>query len=281
MYKRKGKLERKMALNRSEYAISTWIMDHYPLDEALNQIHRYGFDNVEIWADIVQLDPRLNPDIAAIARLLKANGQRVHSVHSPFRNPFPHPEEEEAFRRYRMDLWRKTLEFCNRLESDIMVIHAVERNEYNYPLSQAQIVKDCLGQLVAYGRPLGVQVALENIAPSRTNNPAEIACTLQEQTALFGGIGLKYCLDIAHAPLCGVDACDEADVAMGDLVSFHISNNDGVHDDHALPFDGILDWNAIHDHVREAGYQGEFVLELFGGEDQLGTLARAAKLFED
>lgn len=269
-----------MSMNISEYAMSSWILDHYPLDQALHHIHGHGFDLVEIWADIVHLDPRLNVDLSAVKGELRANGQRVHSIHSPFRNPFPHPRDEAGFRAYRMDLWRATIDTCARLEAPIMVIHAVERSEYNYPLAQAHIVKDCLAQLVQYGAPKGVSIALENIAPSRVEAPGEIRCTLQEQKRLFGDIGLKYCLDIGHAPLNHADVYAEADAVMDDLVSFHISNNDGLNDLHALPCDGVLDWDKIRSHVRKGGYRGEFVLELFGGEDQLGALKRAAALFE-
>ena len=269
-----------MSMNKNEYAMSTWILDHYPLDEALNYIHQSGFDLVEIWADMVHLDPRLGVDVNEVARLLRANGQRVHSIHSPFRNPFPHPQDEAGFRAYRMNLWRATIDACARLEAPIMVIHAVERSEYNYPLDQAGIVKDCLAELIRYGAPKGVAIALENIAPSHVPVPGEINCTLQEQMRLFGDIGLKYCLDIAHAPLNHADVYAEADAAMKDLVTFHVSNNDGRNDLHALPYDGVLDWDRIYDHVRKGGYQGEFVLELFGGEDQLGTLKRAAALFD-
>lgn len=270
-----------MGLNRSEYVMSTWILDRFALVDALNMIGRYGFDSVEIWADLVHLDPRLCVDVRQVEATLKQNGQTVHSIHAPFRSaPFDHPTQEAEFRAYRMGLWRQTIELCERLGASIMVVHAVDRGEYNYPLAQAHVVRDCLAELVAYGAPRGVSIALENIAPSRVPDPLEIACTLADQSKLFGGIGLKYCLDIGHAPLNGADPYREIDAVARDLASFHISNNDGKNDLHTLPYDGVLDWDRIRDHARSAGYTGEFVLEICGGNDQEQTLSRAAALFD-
>lgn len=56
-------------------------------------------------------------------------------------------------------------------------------------------------------------------------------------------------------------------------------NNDGLHDSHNLPDDGVLDWTAIHDHARAKGYKGEFVLEVLGGKDEIETLRRIEALF--
>lgn len=270
-----------MGLNRSEYAISTWILDQFPLVDALNMIDRCGFDSVEIWADLIHLDPRVSTDIRQVEATLKKNGQAVHSIHAPFRStPFNPPTQEAEFRAYRMGLWRQTIDLCERFAAPVMVVHAVDRGEYNYPMAQSHIVRDCLAELVAYGAPRGVAIALENIAPSRAPDPSEIVCTLAEQSRLFAGIGLKYCLDIAHAPLNDVDPCREIDVVAQDLVTFHISNNDGKNDLHALPYDGVLDWDRIRDYARSAGYTGEFVLEIFGGSDQEQTLSRVAALFD-
>lgn len=78
------------------------------------------------------------------------------------------------------------------------------------------------------------------------------------------------------------DMFKEIDAAGSDLITLHIHNNSGFTDDHNLPNDGVLDWPCIHDYLRESGYKGEFVLELYGGlsvESELDVLDRTDALY--
>lgn len=264
--------------DKSEFVLSSWTMDQYDLRTALETFHRHDFQSVEIWADNVHLDPRIKPDLAAIKRDLRAFSQQVHSVHSPFRWFDPRPDTEPAFRAYRMDLWRQTIDHCAELACPIMVVHAVDRVEYNYPMDQRELVGNCLSDLCAYGKRAGVMIALENIADGRRTD--EISCTLVNQARLFPGIGLRYCLDIGHVPLSGADLFAEADAAGRDLVTLHIHNNDLVSDAHNLPDDGLIDWRGLYEHVRKAGYQGQFVLEVLGRGHQPDIIAQISGLFD-
>ena len=47
-----------------------------------------------------------------------------------------------------------------------------------------------------------------------------------------------------------------------------VHNNSGTSDDHNLPTDGIIDWPALHDYIREKGYRGKFVLEIYSSPDR-------------
>jgi sugar phosphate isomerase/epimerase len=265
--------------NLSEYAFSTWTLDTRPLKDALEVIARNGFTCVELWGDSVHLDPRAGQDLRLVRKWLADLNLAVHSVHGPFRNYENPPEDEAEFRALRMAVCKRALESASEVGAPIMVVHAVDRWEYNYRRDQTQIVGDFLADLCAYARPLGVQVALENIFPSLKTDD-EIACTLQNQIKLFPGIGLKYCLDIGHAPLSKADPHQEALAAGGDLVTLHIHNNHGDFDDHNLPDDGIIDWNELYGFLRRMGYEGQFVFEILGGDDPEDVVRRTRALFD-
>lgn len=264
--------------DKSEYAISTWTLEDLELHEALREIAIRGFSTVELWADTVHFDPRLGVDRKAIGIWLQELKLSVHSVHSPFRN-FPHYDDERQFRDIRQRLWRRTIDDCSDLAVPIMVVHGVDRNEYNYPPSQMQIVGDSLADLCEYGRKRGVMIALENISPG--NAPSdEIRCWLRDHVRNYPGIGLKYCLDIGHVLLNGADLYEEVDAAGKDLITLHIHNNDGKDDLHSLPDAGVIDWPALRAYLRDGRYGGQFVMEVHGGDAPIETLSSIANLFD-
>ena len=264
--------------NIKEYAFSTWTLDTLPLQDALDAIARSGFSSVELWADTVHFDPRTNIELSKVCKWLSDCRLKVHSVHAPFRNYVSPPSDEAEFRKLRMELLKKTLRNMNDMTIPIMVLHAVNRFEYNYSMSQRQIVGDFLSELCQYARRLGIQIALENI-PTGEGLPDEIPTTLKEQIPLYPGIGLKYCLDIGHALLAGIDPIEEARAAGKDLIATHIHNNDGQLDSHEMPGNGLIDWPKLYLQLKEMGFKGEHTLEVFGPPDPVEIVKKARALF--
>lgn len=119
---------------------------------------------------------------------------------------------------------------------------------------------------MSYGANRGVRIAIEDVPPG--GEPGEIYTTLENQKKLFQGLDIGFCLDIGHVPLLGADLYREVDAAGDRLITLHVHNNSGTSDDHNLPTDGIIDWPALHDYIREKGYRGKFVLEIYGGPDR-------------
>lgn len=264
--------------NKEEYVASSWTMCDKPLRQALDTFDRYGFKDVEIWASVQHLDPRLNADVRQVRQWLRNNGQTVHSIHAPILHPFPHPQDEALFRLYRMELHRRTLDACAELQAPIMVLHTYDPVYYPYQNHQLPILRDCLAELSEYAQKRGVRIAVENM-PDRPCDDA-IITTLENQRRLFGDLDLYYCLDIGHVPVMGQSTCEaEIDAAADRLITFHVHNNHGQTDEHNLPDDGVLDWPAIHNYARKRGYNGKFVLELRGMEDSEATVQKAAALF--
>jgi sugar phosphate isomerase/epimerase len=263
--------------DKSEYAASSWIYAAVPLHDALRDIAGHGFTGVELWGDTIHFDPRAGLDHGSIKQWLRELGLSVHSVHSPFRN-FSGFKDADAFRRYRQQLWRETIDDCAEFAVPIMVVHGINRKEYNYTGDQLDIVKDSLGDLCEYGSRRGVAIALENI-PGSAGSRDEIPCNLRDHVRNFAGLGLRYCLDIGHAALNGTGIFEEIDAARTDLITFHIHNNDGLGDTHNLPTEGIIDWPRVHSYVRRQGYSGQFVLEVYGGTDPFSVMNRIDNLF--
>ncbi|MDO5022096.1 MAG: sugar phosphate isomerase/epimerase [Eubacteriales bacterium] len=271
--------------NKSEYVISTWMFETFDLKKALQAIANKGFNNIELWGDTVHFDPRAGLSTDNIKFWVQQYGLNIHSAHAPFRNFFNHSldhhNDDMEFLRYRMGLWYETINRCEELRIPILVMHAMNRREYPYTLSDVKIVKETLENLCDYAGSRGVTIALENIPD---NNPVlenDISCTIKNQKTLFNLSNMKFCLDIGHVPLTGADIFNEIDAAGNKLVSFHVHNNNGLIDSHDLPNTGILNWSEIYKYAREKGYLGEFVIEVYGGKDPEKKLNEVAALFND
>ncbi|PKL11928.1 MAG: hypothetical protein CVV52_12035, partial [Spirochaetae bacterium HGW-Spirochaetae-8] len=160
--------------SKDEYAISTYMFEHEPLDHALEAIVRQGFAHVELWGDTVHLDPRVMPDTSLIGLRLQNLRLHAHAFHTPFRN-FPAFADEQEGRRWRERLWKQSLDIASELRIPIAVIHAMNRHEYNYGYDQLGYLKDLLAELSQYANRRGVKLALENI-PSGESPSGEILC---------------------------------------------------------------------------------------------------------
>jgi sugar phosphate isomerase/epimerase len=237
---------------KEEYVLSTMVFRRIELREGLMQMYLHGYHSVELFADTVHLDPRLGIDRSLIKGWLKEFKINAHSVHGAFR----------GFRSIRetIPVLKKTIDDCVVFSVPILVIHGVDKTEYNHTRDELDMVRNCLGEIVLYGKDRGVTVALENLRNSGKED--EISWNLEDHVRNFSGTGIKYCLDIGHAAINKADIYREIDAAGEDLVTFHIHNNDGIGDFHNLPDQGIIDWSGVYNYICSRGYAGQFVLEI-------------------
>jgi len=254
-----------------EYAVSTWLYESRPLDEALEKIAAAGFRKVELWGNRVHVDPRLDADLGHVKAALKKNGLSVHSVHAPFDGLGP---MKTGFYEKWRDLMGRSLGLCKELGSSLMVVHALNRHEYDWGSPDEGAMHDFFAELAKSARSHGITLLLENLADGP--DPSKFRCSIRNLAKVFGDLDIGYCIDIGHSPLCG-EAVGEAIAEAGSrLMSVHVNNNDGAHDLHNPPEDGRLDWPAIRREMRESGYSGDFVLEVAGHGSPDPILSRLA-----
>lgn len=252
-----------------EYAVSTWLYESSPLDAALGKIAAAGFGKVELWANKVHVDPRIGVDTAQVRRLLAREGLSVHSVHAPFDGlGAMGPGFFESWR----ELLERSLELSGALGSSLMVVHVLNRREYDWGPREEPAMRDFFARLAEAAGRRGVRLLLENLADG--SDPSMFRCSISNLARVFGDLDIGYCIDIGHSPLCGEDVMEAIAVAGERLMSVHVNNNDGAHDLHNPPDEGLLDWPAIRRRMREGGYAGDFVLEVAGRGSPDAVLSR-------
>ena len=150
-------------------------------------------------------------------------------------------------------LLKRNIDNCARLEIPILVVHC--QPEYQTEPDMA-LGLSYLEPVVRYAEDAGVKIAFENI-----DHPQ---CLLQTM-AHFTDPHVGFCYDSGHEACRGYGY--EFLPLVGDrLICTHIHDNDGIDDQHLIPFDGKIDWQRVMRQLKECKYQGPLTLELRYGK---------------
>jgi len=86
-------------------------------------------------------------------------------------------------------------------------------------------------------------------------------------------------MDVGHARLIG-DVVDAIETCSGHLLTTHLHDNRGRTDDHLVPGQGVVDWEAALLAFQKVGYDGAWMFELAVATERRPVLERAVKARE-
>jgi len=118
----------------------------------------------------------------------------------------------------------------------------------------------------------GVRFALENM---QTLASMEYVVALVD---LLGSDRAGVCVDTGHAALGDLGPGRALRMAGSRLITTHLQDNRGQHDDHMPPGDGAIDWDDVVAALTEIDYPGCVLLEL---TDQPGDAMRRVTIREE
>jgi sugar phosphate isomerase/epimerase len=156
--------------------------------------------------------------------------------------------------------------------ADLVVVHcnspARPFDPADYDASLAR-TRESLEALAPAARDVGVRLAVENMIPRIGRRPA---CDVREVLALIDGLGphVGVCFDTGHNNATGADVPKQVGILGGKLFNTHIQDNHGRanEDEHLIPGDGTIDWDAFLDALDAIGFDSPRILEAVGrGED--------------
>ena len=144
----------------------------------------------------------------------------------------------------------------NMLGTDLSREEKVERN----------IEK--LKQLAEYIKDKDITVCLENLRPHSPDDPELVDRNADDLLYIIDRIGsdrFGICLDTGHLNLTDKNQREFILKAGSKLKALHIANNEGVTDQHMMPYSrGTVDFKEVVKALREVGYKGIFNLEIPG-----------------
>jgi len=144
---------------------------------------------------------------------------------------------------------KNNIDNCKSLNIPILVVH-IQIDKSVIPTLEIGLKR--LTTVIEYAVQSGVKIAFENI------NSSEL---LFDVLKTFKNEAVGFCYDCGHEAIYTPET--RFLPLLGDrLLCTHIHDNNLMHDNHFIPFDGSIDFNRICDELRACGYKGNITLEL-------------------
>jgi sugar phosphate isomerase/epimerase len=228
--------------------LSTYLFVNHELTAALvGEAARAGVSAIELFCSRGHFDYRSGDVGRELASWLSGNNMTLHSIHSPTTRDF-HPTREsgaplsicdpERLRRQEaVDEIKRALDLVEYVPFRYCIQH-VARSRDIPDERKWDATFSSLEHLSLFARQRGVTIAIEN-TPGEMATPANLKNFLV-QTRLAN---VKLCFDTGHAHLDG-GVVPALETARDLIATSHIHDNHGERDEHLLPFEGTIDWDA-------------------------------------
>lgn len=229
--------------------LSTYLFVNRKLTANLvGELARAGASAIELFCSRGHFDYRSSDDARELASWLSGNNLALHSIHSPTTRDFHLNREsgaplsifdpERLRRQEAVDEIKRALDLVEQIPFRYCIQHVARQRDLPDD-RKWDAAFSSLEHLSLFARQRGVTLAIEN-TPGEMATPVNLKNFL-EQTRLSN---VKLCFDAGHAHIEG--GAQEALEAVRDLVvTTHMHDNRGEHDDHLLPYEGAIDWDAI------------------------------------
>ncbi len=247
--------------------------------ESLALVSRAGIEGVEVSLSRRRFPRGDEAFLEGVVAALAQSSVKCGSVHLDFEVDYDLSSLDEGVREATLEDMKWSLAAAVRLGAKFAVVHGSDEPVADGERARRiELLKEGLAGLAAAARDEGVRLALETLPRTCLANTGEEALSICEGLGA-GDIGI--CLDVNHVNL-REDPADAVGRLGGRIVSFHISDNDGVDERHWFPFEGVIDWRSFMRAVRAAKYQGPFVFETGGsmGPDVFSYLVEMRARFQ-
>ena len=191
-------------------------------------------------------------DSSVYAKAFYENGIVWETVHAPFDgiNNIWRDSDDGDIILAKMKI---TVDICADFFVPIAVIHLSSGEKAP---SISDIGKKRFASLVDYSVKRNINLAFEN-----QRKLANIAWAFEE----FANVPtVGFCWDVGHEG-CFTQGREYMPLFGNKLICTHIHDNDNRynHDLHQIPFDGSLDFYRVARHIRNYGFAGTLMLEIF------------------
>jgi len=270
------------------FGISTHLYHEQELTQGhLATIASYGFEAIEVFATRSHFDYH---DAAAIDRLadwLKDTGLALHGIHAPITDRLsPGDKWGDVISNAVSDSGKRhaavreadaALNIAKRIPADVFVVHMGTPKAQGGENNRAAAFRS-VEEICRLAEPIGIRVAVELIPNELSDAQSLVTMLERDLEAPHAGI----CLDFGHAFLMG-DVADAIETVSEHLIATHVHDNHRKRDEHLVPFEGGIDWNAALMSMQKIGYDGTYLMEVAstGSPDEvLERTRRARQKFE-
>jgi sugar phosphate isomerase/epimerase len=127
---------------------------------------------------------------------------------------------------------------------------------------------DYFKELIPFAREAGVKIALENMLQPDERRGCivpDVFAKPTEYLSFYDALAsdqIIACVDVGHSGPTGESPVELLRTLGKRVKALHIHDNSFRHDDHVLPFLGLIDWDEVTKTLAEIGYSGDFTFEV-------------------
>jgi len=269
--------DRRFGVSTHLFHASRLTADH------LVAIRRAGFAEVELCATRSHFDYTSPAAVADLGRWLAEQHLTLRSVHAPVAEavrgpqwvaPYSTAAADEPRRRAAVAEVGRALTLARSIPYRHLVLHLGVPETRDTPAGDNHLAaaRRSLQEIAALAREVNVTVAVE-VLGTGLSSAATLVRLLEEDLDL-GPTGI--CLDLGHAHLRG-DVVDTIETVSGHVVLTHLHDNAGRRDDHLVPGQGTIDWDATVMALQKLGYDDVLIFEPAAAGDAAATLRRCSE----
>jgi sugar phosphate isomerase/epimerase len=267
--------------------LSTYRYINQPLTASLlAEISQAGMSGIEIFCAPQHFSYRAPERVREIGDALGEYGLKLHALHSPTERDLAPGRESgvaisisdtERIRRLdAVDEIKRALEVAEHIPFKFLVQHIGHGRQVADP-RKMDAAFSSLEHLTVFAKARGVTIALENRG-DELGSPSSLQHFITD-THLHD---LRLCFDTGHAHLeTGVEP--GFDMMRDRVATVHVHDNHGEKDEHLLPFEGTIDWDATFGTFAASPQALPMVLELkelAGGKPELDQVRAAFEKIE-
>jgi sugar phosphate isomerase/epimerase len=197
--------------------------------------------------------------------LAAASGVTIWQTHGPWR--WPSKDDTEEDRAERMEKMKKSIHLTSLIGCKYWIVHPImphaiyERKDPEKSKSTWDINRTFMRELIRVAHEENVVICFENMPmPEFSLGKVEDIIKFVKE---MDDPNFKICLDTGHAAVTKESVGDAVRAIGKDLLAtLHVHDNNGIHDQHRLPYFGVIDWDDVTRALLEIGFDGVFNYEL-------------------
>ena len=266
------------------FGVSTHLYHGERLQKAhVLEIASHGFETVEVFATRTHFDYHEETALKSLAEWLHEARVELHSVHAPIVDSLVNDRWGRAYstatsdnnaRQVTLHEMEVALGIARHISFKFFVVHL------GVPLAQRPGPDDnsrewalrTIEHVHRLAQPLGVKLALE-VMDNELSTTAALVDMLESD---LDGLDIGICMDVGHAHMLG-DPAEAVETASEYLVTTHIHDNQRQKDDHLVPFEGTINWDAAIMELEKIGYDGVLMYEVRNRDSAAQVLDRSVR----
>ena len=233
--------------------------------EKLTLAKQSGFDCLEMSVDATpqRMNRLYEPQtVHQVCGAIETTGVPIHTMALTALRQFPLGSEDDAVREKALELVRKAVDLS--APCGIGVIHLAGYDEHGDKCNArtAQRFREGIRASVDYAAPRGITLAIETMDTPFLGSCRNIMALCHE----LGG-ALQCYVDVGNLTASGLDVQAELSAAAGAIAGVHLKDTrPGVYRD-ILFGDGTVDFDACLQALKNVGYQGTMIAEMWSYDD--------------